>query len=194
MIGREGADEGTLGSDPMLSRMHARISVSSEQLLIEDLGSSNGTFVNDVRIQEPTELEPGDTIKLGSSTLTIERAADRGATAVRVAAPGTTRVRSALPTQAPTAVGSEPELHVVAGRGTGTRIPISRERLVLGRGADGPGSLGGDSELSREHAQVTRTNGTLLVEDLGSTNGTFVNGRRITAPTSVSPGDAIWLG
>ena len=38
------------------------------QPMIEDLGSSNGTFVNDRRIDGPTALEPGDTIKLGGTT------------------------------------------------------------------------------------------------------------------------------
>ena len=57
------------------------------------------------------------------------------------------------------------------------------------------GSLSGDPELSREHARISPfEGGRLLVEDLGSTNGTFVNGGPIAGPTVVQGGDAIWLG
>jgi hypothetical protein len=67
--------------------------------------------------------------------------------------------------------------------------------LVIGRGQGGVGDLGGDAELSRRHARIERTDrGHLLIEDLGSTNGTRVNGDRITAPTVLGPGDRIELG
>jgi uncharacterized membrane protein YdfJ with MMPL/SSD domain/pSer/pThr/pTyr-binding forkhead associated (FHA) protein len=194
VIGRASqVTEGTLGGDPELSRIHARVSEVEGQLTIEDLGSSNGTFVNDRRIDAPTRLETGDTIRLGSTTLTFEHEPDRAVTAVRVAAPEATRARPVLPPPADQAGASEPELRVVAGRSTGTKIPVSREPLVIGR-ATGPGELAGDPELSREHAKISRANGSVLVEDLGSTNGTFVNGRRIAEPTVAGPGDAIWVG
>jgi uncharacterized membrane protein YdfJ with MMPL/SSD domain/pSer/pThr/pTyr-binding forkhead associated (FHA) protein len=174
--------------------MHARISEIDGELVIEDLGSSNGTFVNDRRIEGPTTLAPGDTIRVGRTTLGVQKVPDRSATAVRVA-PDVTRVRPVVPAEAPAAQGPEPELHVVAGKSTGTRIPVPREPVVLGRTAEGAAAtLAGDSELSRRHAQVSRANGSLLVEDLGSTNGTFVNGRRIDEPTVAHPGDTIWVG
>src|SRR5439155_7379538 len=83
---------------------------------------------------------------------------------------------------------------VVAGRAAGIAIPLGAEPVVIGRAEADDGSLGGDAELSRRHAEVSAVDGTFLIEDLGSTNGTFVNGRRIPAPTVVKPGDAIWLG
>jgi pSer/pThr/pTyr-binding forkhead associated (FHA) protein len=47
-------DDGRLGDDPEISRRHARVSRGAEgQLTIEDLGSANGTFVNDERIDAP---------------------------------------------------------------------------------------------------------------------------------------------
>ena len=195
MIGRDsqGGRAGTLGDDPELSRRHAQISLTSGQLVVEDLGSSNGTFVNDVRIEGPTGLEPGDEIRCGSTTLTVEGAPDRGTTAVRLAAPQATRVREVSPGRIPTAVGAEPELHVVAGKRLGTRIPVGAEPVVIGRGVKGPGALH-DHELSRRHAKVSHVDGTLLIEDVGSTNGTFVNGVRITEPTLIRSGDVIWLG
>jgi phosphoserine phosphatase RsbU/P len=51
-----------------------------------------------------------------------------------------------------------------------------------------------DKMLSRQHARVVRDGGSLFVEDLGSRNGTLVNGERISSPHTLSPGDEITLG
>lgn len=49
--------------------------------------------------------------------------------------------------------------------------------------------------ISRSHAQITvRNDGSVMIRDLGSTNGTYVNGNRITAPVSLHPGDSVVLG
>jgi len=51
-----------------------------------------------------------------------------------------------------------------------------------------------DSEVSRRHAHLAAHDGTLFVEDLGSKNGTFLNGRRVTESIEVREGDAIDVG
>lgn len=67
--------------------------------------------------------------------------------------------------------------------------------LVIGRAADGEGQFGDDPELSRRHARITRgPDGRLTIEDLGSANGTFVNGRRIDDPQPLHAGDTIAVG
>jgi predicted component of type VI protein secretion system len=85
-------------------------------------------------------------------------------------------------------------LEVVAGKAAGMSIVVDDE-LVVGRNADGAGRLAEDGELSRSHARIAIDgNGFCAVEDLGSTNGTFVNGLRITTPQTLSPGDTIEVG
>jgi predicted component of type VI protein secretion system len=85
-------------------------------------------------------------------------------------------------------------LKVSAGNASGSSIPLEQE-LVIGRSTPGLGSLGGDSEISRVHARVYHDqSGQLIVEDLGSTNGTFVNGNRISAATPLRPGDQVRVG
>jgi 6-phosphogluconolactonase len=88
----------------------------------------------------------------------------------------------------------EVTLQVVGGLAAGAVIQLEGE-LVFGRAADPPADLGGDPALSRQHARVRRTNeGRILIEDLGSANGTYVNGTRINAPQLLSPGDRVELG
>jgi pSer/pThr/pTyr-binding forkhead associated (FHA) protein len=67
LIGRAATvDAGRLGDDPELSRRHATVTRGpGGELTIEDLGSANGTFVNDERISEPRVLQPGDVVRLG---------------------------------------------------------------------------------------------------------------------------------
>lgn len=85
-------------------------------------------------------------------------------------------------------------IEVVAGNATGTWLDVTDE-LLMGRHADGLGRLGDDEEISRYHARVTLGAGQLcMVEDLGSTNGTFVNDERISLPQTLKLGDIIKLG
>jgi pSer/pThr/pTyr-binding forkhead associated (FHA) protein len=83
---------------------------------------------------------------------------------------------------------------VVAGRALGMSILLDDE-LLIGRHADGAGRLADDEEISRSHARISLDrSGFCAIEDLGSTNGTFVNGLRITGPQTLSVGDTIELG
>src|SRR5688572_8712875 len=83
-------------------------------------------------------------------------------------------------------------MRVVSGPGAGQTFDARGDVLI---GRDEGFDLGGDPELSRRHARITTgPSGELLVEDLGSTNGTLVNGQRISAPTPVRAGDRIELG
>lgn len=59
-------------SDHRVSSVHARVIVSGDAIVIDDLSSENGTFVNGRRIDGPTRLRPGDEITIGSHRLAIE--------------------------------------------------------------------------------------------------------------------------
>jgi len=68
-IGRaEKCDLGLFG-DPAIEKLHARIYRQDDRYLIADAGSATGTFVNDLRVQEPTLLRSGDLIRVGSAYL-----------------------------------------------------------------------------------------------------------------------------
>src|SRR4051812_47644351 len=67
---RQGSD--IVIHDTNVSRMHAQIKRDGGRLLIEDTNSSNGTIVNDERIERPTRLRPGDVIRIGDAVFTFE--------------------------------------------------------------------------------------------------------------------------
>jgi hypothetical protein len=71
--------------------------------------------------------------------------------------------------------------------------PHDWSRLLIGR-APGCQFVVTDLSVSRVHAELTRSENTWLLSDLGSMNGTLVNGYRIVAPTRVRPGDEVTFG
>ena len=82
-------------------------------------------------------------------------------------------------------------LDVIEGPAAGHTLEVPPEGVLVGRS----GAFAGDDTVSHEHADVTWTSdGSLALRDLGSTNGTYVNGTRITGRTILRPGDEIVLG
>ncbi len=88
-----------------------------------------------------------------------------------------------------------PYLHVSQGRARGVDLLVAGE-MVVGRVAESvEARLGEDPELSRRHARLTRAaDGSLVIEDLGSSNGTYVNNEQISGPRQLRPGDKVWIG
>jgi pSer/pThr/pTyr-binding forkhead associated (FHA) protein len=79
------------------------------------------------------------------------------------------------------------------GAGTGAEHPIEDE-LILGREQGAADLVIEDPGVSRRHARFIAEGGSVVVEDLGSSNGTFVNGERIAGPVEVGSGDEVQLG
>jgi hypothetical protein len=71
IIGRASSAD-VVVEDSALSRQHARIFLQNGELMVEDLGSRNGTIVNDELISGPTPLEVGDEVRLAGSRICIE--------------------------------------------------------------------------------------------------------------------------
>jgi pSer/pThr/pTyr-binding forkhead associated (FHA) protein len=86
-------------------------------------------------------------------------------------------------------------LRVLRGPRAGAEVRVTDAEVVLGREAEGPGYLGEDPRLSRRHARLLRAaDGGLLVEDLGSLNGTLVNDRPADGAQRLAPGDVVAVG
>lgn len=94
------------------------------------------------------------------------------------------------------ALGVRPARLVVVGSprlDRGSAIDVATA-IVVGRDAESGIRLDGDEFASARHARIEPRSDGVWVEDLGSTNGTFVNGARITSPRVLSKGDALRIG
>lgn len=76
----------------------------------------------------------------------------------------------------------------------GSALTVDAEPLTVGRGPQNDVPLDGDEYASAKHARFEARRDGLWVEDIGSTNGTYVNGARITAPTAISMSDTLRIG
>jgi hypothetical protein len=84
-------------------------------------------------------------------------------------------------------------LEIHRGPEPGTSFALAEDVLHIGRGA-GSDIIIEDPEVSRQHAQLVRQPDGYAIQDLGSTNGTFVNYERVTGLTPLSHGDVIAFG
>jgi ABC-type multidrug transport system ATPase subunit/pSer/pThr/pTyr-binding forkhead associated (FHA) protein len=210
-LGRDPEGEIVIDADAaVVSRRHAEIKKSGDQYAITDLKSFNGTLVNGQRISESVTLFDRDEIQLGVGG-PLMRLSDpvHPAPERRVIQPG-----APTPSQAiPPAFG---QIAAMAGHGhtivstSGTRQPAApqsgsqpqllarlsfetRPQLSVGRAPDNDVRLDG-LQISNHHARFVRTNGSVSVEDAGSTNGVYVNGQRISGRRAVQLSDVIQIG
>jgi pSer/pThr/pTyr-binding forkhead associated (FHA) protein len=76
----------------------------------------------------------------------------------------------------------------------GEEVPVDSLPVAIGRGGQNEVPLEGDEFASAQHARFESKRDGLWVEDVGSTNGTYVNGARVTTPRRLSKGDVVRVG
>jgi pSer/pThr/pTyr-binding forkhead associated (FHA) protein len=180
-----------------ISKRHARIVLRDGKLIIVDLKTTNGTFVNGKRISSPQVLRDGDKIYIGD--FTIEAHCDDGAgarpdAAAPVApppiAPPLITPQRALPTAPP---GSGPHVVVEIADNPPTMLGLVGPVVGVGRAPDNDIVID-DRSLSRRHARLERRGDTFFVVDTGAQNGVHVNGVRISGERALVEGDRIGCG
>ncbi len=80
-----------------------------------------------------------------------------------------------------------------SGPTPGVIFPLEGDQLVIGRDSSNGVAIN-DAEISRKHSRLSFQGGKYVLEDLGSTNGTFVNGQRLAGPVVLKAGDVVSLG
>lgn len=164
-----------------VSRQHARLNWDGNQLWVEDLASSNGTFLNGQRVTARQSLKGGDEIRLGRRVRILVRVA--GETVDASAAQTLFDAEPVEDKSAPSTIISQAEQAILFE---------DKDVITVGRASDNDIILNMPI-VSRYHARVTRRAGRLKLEDLQTPNGTFVNGRRISS-VWLEEGDAVRIG
>jgi pSer/pThr/pTyr-binding forkhead associated (FHA) protein len=89
--------------------------------------------------------------------------------------------------------GSPTHVLVVDGANKGERADLAQAPILIGRGADAAIRLD-DDYVSTRHARIAASGDQWFVEDLGSTNGTYIGSARITQPTTLTLGTQVRIG
>jgi ABC-type multidrug transport system ATPase subunit/pSer/pThr/pTyr-binding forkhead associated (FHA) protein len=161
LIGRAPGNDIVLKS-PGVSARHARVLVAGARLVLEDLGSRNGTFVGSPpRRIDRAEIALGEPLTFGDTLLPVNA------------------LRDALERTRPQATAEAVHLDeaAVVTFGRGARASVAVDRPLA----------------SAVHASVMLDHGRVVVRDLGSTTGTFVDGRRIDRPVEIGPGSLVQI-
>jgi ABC-type multidrug transport system ATPase subunit len=182
--------------NPAVSAHHARITREQGGVLLEDLDSANGTFVDDRRIKRmrlgwrqafelsTVRLTPLEVVRqVHSSVGGAETQLVKGLMHDPTNRPGGPEAISGSALSADMGdLGGRPVLELKQG-----------QSIIIGR--DPSADIVLDTpNISRLHARLERVRRGIRVEDLGSTNGTWVNGERLARPTILKPGDDLRLG
>jgi pSer/pThr/pTyr-binding forkhead associated (FHA) protein len=85
-------------------------------------------------------------------------------------------------------------LIIVQGPGTGHTFTLGTDPVIIGREGPTAKFVIADPAVSRRHAQISRQDDGYVIEDLNSTNGTFINAQRVGGAVPLTPGDLIELG
>ncbi len=171
-----------------VSRQHAIINFRDGVFMISDLGSANGTFVNDRRLTEPFPLAHGDVIRLYVPILNFSAI---------VTEEDQESARKTGTLIVPTLGGGEAKLIATAGPQEGTEFPLLQDSVTIGRATqDTAWDIAlQDRAVSRPHCRLSRKANGWTIMDLGSVNGTRLNGTNVTAePRPLKDGDVVSVG
>lgn len=187
VVGRENAEIWL--PDPTVSRRHAQVLVENGNVFVEDLGSTNGSAVagQPARSGERVAAHDGDTLKFGSVllTLSLPGGAPRSA-------PAASPAEVAAPAPAVDRGPAVAEMIIADG----TRFPLYAGVNTLGR-RSGNDVVLPDAFASGKHAEITcDIDGSATLVDVGSTNGTFIGGERLShhTPVRLEEGQAVTMG
>lgn len=214
-----GSNSVWLGRDPkadivieasavMVSRRHARIDRTDGRVILSDNNSFNGTLLNEQRISAPAPLNHGDEIQLGPGGPVLKFEDPDAVSTIKSSPSAIGRASSGAIEPGPAVKG---EVHtgtmvfdlgeISQGFSGGDseseqllmQVPFGEsDEILVGRGSDNRIRLDG-LQISKKHARLRRTTSGIVAEDLNSTNGIYLNGKRVSRGT-ISEGDSLQVG
>jgi pSer/pThr/pTyr-binding forkhead associated (FHA) protein len=159
-LGR-GGDNDLVLPHPSISRKHAFLKSEEGKILVTDLESKNGTFINNNRLTNSGHIQPGDTIKFGEVAFTYKEEI--------LVEPALSRSEQ----------GVEVKLICQEGLEKGFEFIFNSKEMTLGRERTNNIPILHRS-ISRRHCKFSVQAGRVRVEDFQSLNGTIVNGQKVT--------------
>ncbi|MGE0173549.1 MAG: FHA domain-containing protein [Oligoflexales bacterium] len=198
ILGREKAD--IIIDDSEISSTHCQIQNISDTYHVFDMNSSNGTFVNNQRIVK-AKLSHGDVITIGRTSFRFsleDESKVRHIPTLFKSKKAENTAYSIVDTIIEKELRSTQErvlhINVTYGNGVQENLTVHQPIIYLGR-ATSFGKFDQDPEISRKHLMVKlNETGQVFIEDQGSTNGSFLNGKKITGLHPVKPSDEIKIG
>jgi pSer/pThr/pTyr-binding forkhead associated (FHA) protein len=218
VIGRDASSDVVVPGNEV-SRRHAQIVATEQGFVLVDT-STNGTFVNSHRVEGSRVLHRADVIRVGADEFRFYGEPTSSAPSPPTPTPATAAAGSEPPPQGaqqrlfdtmfgagagpnvplagpvtPITVVDAPiaSLLVRSGNLKGKRLTVRSPVANIGRG-DYNDLVISEPSVSASHAKLQRREGIWVLTDLGSTNGTFVDGERVTEETPLGPGATIRFG
>ncbi|QDG54439.1 FHA domain-containing protein [Persicimonas caeni] len=165
-----------------VSRKHARIFIENDRCFIEDLGSANGVIVDGQRVIQRRDLGTASQIRIGDFYLYLE-----------FKATGQHGRQSVLNTLFISNNSDHHKLVRVNDSFAGEEFSLSEIENTIGR-TDDNFILLSDQSISRQHAKIVRDADHYTLVDLGSSNGTRLNGSSVSGSKRLKPGDVVEFG
>ncbi len=215
-IGRDELSDIPLYGDLNVAKQHAVIkSTDWRTFSFHDLGSPTGSGINGMRVTEKL-LTDGDRIQIGGFQLLFNHRSGAAFVPQPTYAPPVAQPYQTDQSVCPFCGGRRdpstgacactpgavtpasdasfaPSLIGVAGPYTSAVFRLDADRVEIGRDPSNTIVLDGDPGVSRKHAAIVRQGSSYRVDDLGSTNGTYVNGVRVQS-AMLNPGDVVHFG
>jgi ABC-type multidrug transport system ATPase subunit len=184
LLGRAAEADVAFPDDRSCSREQARIVRTGDGFAIQHLSRGTQTVIDGEPVADMVPLNDGARITFGVQRLLFTLIEADFTEATMIGRAGATMIGHAGATMIGRAEAIVP---------APDRLSLDRS-LTIGR-QDYPGQIVFDHPaVSRRHTAFDVANGSVIVRDLGSTNGTFVNGTRIDRPRPIAPGDRIDIG
>ena len=189
-IGRLDSNNLVIESDREISSRHAVIIKHGESFFIEDNKSTNGTFVNNIKIHSKTELKDGDKIKTGQTIFTFFKTASGS----EIKSPAKNIATLYSPGQKREIREADRRLIYKNEKGREVYFLLDKSPLTIGRSKENDLSLSFDNQISSHHLKIEKDYGKFFIEDLGSTNCTYINGFIADKRIELKDKDVILLG
>ncbi len=199
IFGREKGD--IIIDDNEVSSTHCQIQNISDVYHVFDMNSTNGTFVNNQRIIK-ARLKVGDVVTIGQTSFRFSLEDEKSVRHIATIFKNNKRNKDKSNSIVDTLIQSELrstqssviKIDVTYGNGTNEVLELRQRVIYIGR-ASSFGQFDEDTEISRKHLLIKLNDtGEVFAEDQGSTNGSFLNGQKMSGMHKITDGDEVRIG